>query len=163
MDKYFAYFIIFLICIGIYVNYIKENTEEIIFLYSGAEQETIMLNRLLSNDKYKVTVIPTNKNVDLNKDLSETKNTYKVSSIEKFSDTIASNCLRKKPKCIMCHPNNMYYNLVNKINVVGYPFKFQDFVPQFQYIRDYRKDLNENENRLRDTIDDIKNQDILDN
>lgn len=159
MDKYLIYFLIFITLIAIYVNYVKENTEEVIFLYSGAKQETIMLNRLLSDNKYKVTIIPTNKNIDIKNELKDSSNVYKVSTIEKFSDTIANNCLRKKPKCVMCHPDNMYYNLVNKINVFGYPFRFQHMIPQYQYIREYRTSLNENENKLRDAIDNIKNED----
>jgi len=124
MDYYQIAFYIFIVLTAFYLNHLNENSSEIIFLYSGDDEETNYLKKILS-ERNNVTIIPTNNSESLKNKLSTIKSNSNIATIEKFSETLVKNTLKKKPKCIMCHPNNMYYHIVNRLNVYGYPFKFE--------------------------------------
>lgn len=124
MDNYQIAFYIFIVLTALYLNHINDNSPEIIFLYSGDDEETKYLKQILSEMK-DVTIVPTNNSETVKNKLNTIKDIYKVATIEKFSETLVKNTLKKKPKCIMCHPNNMFYQIVNKVNVYGYPFNFE--------------------------------------
>ena len=128
MDYYQIAFYIFIVLTALYLNYINENSSEIIFLYSGDDEETNYLKKIL-NVMNNVTIIPTSNSETINNKLNAIKNNSNIATIEKFSETLVRNTLKKKPKCIMCHPNNMYYQIVNKLNVFGYPFDFKTDFP----------------------------------
>ena len=121
MKKMFIYFCIFIVLSALYMNHINEHNEEIYFMYSGSINEKEMLNKILKKHK-KVSIIKTDNNIVLDC----TQNPYKIYNIEKFTDVINSNCWTKRPKCILCHPDNMFYTIVNKVNVYGYPFEFEN-------------------------------------
>jgi hypothetical protein len=69
-----------------------------------------MLSKVLKQHK-KVSIVKTNNNIILDSN----ENPYKIYNIEKFTDVIASNCMTRRPKCILCHPDNMFYTIVNKV------------------------------------------------
>ena len=124
MDYYQIAFNIFIILAALYLNYMHENKSEIIFLYSGDDEETHYLKQILQQEN-NVTIVPTSNSESIKNKLKDIKPNSTIATIEKFSETLVRNTLKKKPKCIMCHPNNMYYQIVNKLNVYGYPFKFE--------------------------------------
>jgi len=130
MDNYQIAFYIFIILTAFYLNNLYENSSEIIFLYSGDDDETHYLKKILS-EKKNVTIIPTNNSKSINNKLNTIKSNSNIATIEKFSETLVRNTLNKKPKCIMCHPNNMFYQIVNKLNVYGYPFNFEIGFPVY--------------------------------
>ena len=128
MDYYQITFYIFIVLTALYMNYLNDHSTEIIFLYSGNDEETNYLKQILSEMK-NVTIVPTIDSETVKNKLNTIKNSFKVAKIEKFSETLDKNTLKKKPKCIMCHPNNMFYQIVNKLNVYGYPFNFEISLP----------------------------------
>jgi NAD(P)H-flavin reductase len=130
MDNYQIAFYIFIVLTAFYINYINENASEIIFLYSGDDEETKYLKKILS-EKNNVTIVPTSNNESIKDKLNAIKSNSNIATIEKFSETLVRNTLKKKPKCIMCHPNNMYYQIVNRLNVYGYPFNFEIAFPVY--------------------------------
>jgi len=130
MDNYQIAFYIFIVLTAFYINYINENASEIIFLYSGDDEETKYLKKIL-NEKNNVTIVPTSNNESIKDKLNAIKSNSNIATIEKFSETLVRNTLKKKPKCIMCHPNNMYYQIVNRLNVYGYPFNFEIAFPVY--------------------------------
>jgi len=157
MKKMFIYFCIFLVLTALYMNHINERNEEIFFIYSGSLEEKKMLNNVLKQHK-KVSIVKTNNNIVLDSN----ENPYKIYNIEKFTDVITSNCMTRRPKCILCHPDNMFYTIVNKVNVDGYPFEFENplydpnYDPLMSFDNQYYKNLNDGENKLRDKIDENK-------
>lgn len=140
MDYYQIAFYIFIVLTALYFNYLHENSSEIIFLYSGDEEETKYLKNVL-NQINNVTIVPTNNSESIKNKLNSIQNATNFATIEKFSDTLVRNTLKKKPKCIMCHPNNMFYQIVNKLNVYGYPFNFEISYPFPAYGEQDTKEL----------------------
>ena len=59
MDNYQIAFYIFIVLTALYLNHINDNSPEIIFLYSGDDEETKYLKQILSEMK-DVTIVPTN-------------------------------------------------------------------------------------------------------
>jgi len=128
MNKYQLGFYIFIILTALMVNYYSEMTPEIIFFFSGNNIDISKLKKLLKKTNYKITVIPSNPNQSTLTKLKELNNIRpinEIGNIENFRNVLVENCYRMKPKYIYCSENNVFYNIVNKINVYGYDFNFE--------------------------------------
>lgn len=128
MNKYQLGFYIFIIFTALMVNYYSETTTEILFFFSGNDKDISKLKKLLKKTNYKITVIPSNPNQSTLTKLKELNNIRAISeigNIENFRNVLVENCYRMKPKYIYCSENNVFYNIVNKINVQGYDFNFE--------------------------------------
>jgi hypothetical protein len=149
-------FYIFIIITALMINYHIEQKDELIFFYSITDK-TILKN-ILEKNKKSITVIPEDEEslIDLQNIKKEGFINFKISSIENFTDNLGKYCISKKPKCLYCQPKNKYYVLVNKINVVGFPFKWENKIPysDWNYVAKYKNGLNESYDRLRKLVDD---------
>ena len=79
-----------------------------------------------------------NKQIKINlKDLYDLKKegftNFKISSIENFTDNFGK-YINKKPRCLYCSPENQFYMLIHKINVVNYPFNWPNRIPYSDFI-----------------------------
>ncbi len=159
-------FYIFIILTALSFNYYYQNQEEVIFFYTLSNEDDYMLKNILEKSNTKVTVIPENTNSETLQHLKEIYDVrnVKISSIEKFTEKLGNYCIGKKTKCLYCQPKHKYYNLVNNINVVGFPFKWENKIPysDWNYIGKYKNGLNDTQDRLRKIIDD-ESEDRLDN
>jgi len=128
MNKYQLGFYIFIILTALMVNYYSESKNEIIFFFSGDNKDIVKLKKLLEKTDYKIIVIPSNPNQKTLTKLKELNNIRPISeigNIENFKNVLVENCYRMKPKLIYCSEKNVFYNIVNKINVQGYDFNFE--------------------------------------
>ena len=152
-------FYIFIVIIALMINYHMEHREELIFFYTISDKS--VLKNILKKNKKHVTVIPEDETSlkDLQNIKANGLTNFKISSIEKFTENLGKYCIGKKPKCLYCQPKNKYYTLVNKINVVGFPFKWETKIPysDWNYTAKYQNGLNESQDRLRTLIDESNN------
>ena len=131
MEKPEYLIIAILIVLIIIINIFTNKSQKIYFFFNPKDQLSIdLLNNILKNNNNSEIILVTN-----NSDEEEVKKSVnnmrisKILNVENFSDlneVIYDSCF-KNAKCIF-QPWDKFYNIKNRVNVFGYPFKFQNKV-----------------------------------
>jgi hypothetical protein len=126
--------ILILIIIAIFVYfYFFYNNNQKVYYFLNKDDETSFdaLNDILKQSDYEVIVVNYDSDIEslngLNKVINRCRPINKILNIEKMTDLtqIYFDTCYRNAKCVN-QPSNKFYELYNKMNVFGYPFKFQD-------------------------------------
>lgn len=160
--------LISLIVVSILVTmYYKPSQKVYVFLDENDEKSILLLNNILKNTDSDVVIVTSNKNDDsekrrsLIKKFNNIRPINKVLNVEKFRDMteiIYDTCF-KNARCAN-QPSDKFYEIVNRLNVFGYPFNFEntpDIPNGNNLLQPWNQinntDLNESQNKLRQVID----------
>lgn len=124
--------VISLLVVSILVTiFYKESKKVYVFLDENDEKSIILLNNILKNSKSDVVIVTTNndneKKRSLLKGFNNIRPIHKILNVEKFGDMkelIYDTCF-KNGRCAN-QPSDKFYAIVNKLNVFGYPFNFEN-------------------------------------
>lgn len=128
--------ILALIILTILINIFMPKTEKIYFFFNPKDEKSIeLLNNILKNSKNNIILVTNNSNMKdvkevVNK-LNKTRSIEKILNVENFSDLneVVYNSCYKNAKCIF-QPWDKFYQINERLNVFGYPFKFESKVKQ---------------------------------
>ena len=135
MEKFEYLILLILIIISIIINVFYNKSQKIYYFFDAKDEKSIeLLNNILKNSNNEIILVTSEKdNVenqvsmrDVLQKLSNIRPVSKVLNIEKFSDlseVVYESCF-KNAKCIF-QPYDRFYAIANKLNVQGYPFKFE--------------------------------------
>jgi len=124
--------ILILIAICVYFFMFYNKKQKVYFFLNKDDTNSFKtLNKILKNSEYEVIVVNYDTDdsslLELNKVTNSCRAVDKVLNIEKMTDLtqIYFDTCYRNAKCVN-QPSNKFYELYNKMNVFGYPFKFQD-------------------------------------
>jgi len=132
MEKNEYLILIFLTILFVISIIFLNKTQKIYFFFDHNDAKSLSILKNLLKDTSNEIVIVTSTEKSLKhilKDLNKIRPVDKVLNIENMTDlneVVYDSCF-KNAKCIF-QPWDRFYSIVNKLNVYGYPFKFQNNV-----------------------------------
>ena len=132
MEKNEYLILIFITILFVISTIFLNKTQKIYFFFdhTDAKSLSILKNMLKDTSNEIVIVTSTEKSIKhILKDLNKIRPVNKVLNIENMTDlneVVYDSCF-KNAKCIF-QPWDRFYSIVNRLNVYGYPFKFQNKV-----------------------------------
>ena len=130
MEKNEYLILIFITILFVISTIFLNKTQKIYFFFdhTDAKSLSILKNMLKDTSNEIVIVTSTEKSIKhILKDLNKIRPVNKVLNIENMTDlneVVYDSCF-KNAKCIF-QPWDRFYSIVNRLNVYGYPFKFQN-------------------------------------
>jgi len=136
MEKFEYIILVILVILSIVINIFYNKSEKIYYFFDAKDVKSKeLLNNILKNSNNEVILVTSEKDTaenqvnmrDILQQLSTIRPVSKVLNIEKFSDlseVVYQSCF-KNAKCIF-QPFDRFYAIANKLNVQGYPFKFEN-------------------------------------
>jgi hypothetical protein len=128
------YLLILIIIIVLYFYFFNSKQTVYFFLNKDDERSLEALNNILKNSDYEVIIVNYDKDkkdlIKLNQvinNCNKIRPINKILNVENMTDIneIYFDTCYRNAKCVN-QPSNKFYELYNKMNVFGYPFKFQD-------------------------------------
>jgi len=128
--------ILVLIFLTVIITVFMPKTEKIYFFFNPKDKSSVeLLNNILKNSKNEIILVTNNSNMEdvvnaVNK-LNRIRPIEKILNVENFTDLneVVYNSCFKNAKCIF-QPWDKFYAINERLNVFGYPFKFENKVKQ---------------------------------
>lgn len=130
MEKIEYLILIFLTILFVISNIYLNKTQKIYFFFDHTDAKSLHILKKMLQDSSNEIIIVTSVETSLSKimkDLNKIRPINKVLNIENMTDlneVVYDSCF-KNAKCIF-QPWDKFYSIVNRLNVYGYPFKFQN-------------------------------------
>lgn len=135
MEKYEYLIIVILIIVSIVLNIFYNKSQKIYFFFDAKDEKSVqLLNNILKNSDNEIVIVTSEKQGNehnmrevLEKISTNTRPVSKVLNIEKLTDLseVVYEACFKNAKCIF-QPHDRFYAIANRLNVQGYPFKFEN-------------------------------------
>ena len=132
MEKIEYLILVFLTILFVISIIFLNKTQKIYFFFDHTDAKSLHILKSMLQDSSNEIIIVTTIGTNLDKiikDLNKIRPVNKVLNIENMTDlneVVYDSCF-KNAKCIF-QPWDKFYSIVNRVNVYGYPFKFQNKV-----------------------------------